>query len=212
MRRLFPRFVLFAVSAVLFSNTLMAAPPAPKGFDDKGLIDLLLKGDIDSKDLVNTSKEMKVLYRAYFDQITTADYLEKIEDQDNYRNIFSEIKDSTRLSKYATGRKYQYQITANLSTPVGNMPVKPVIDQEIIEGATASDGASVTDTVTNYSKEIHAAGMTTRMVPYGNGLLVASTVQLHLKGYSFIGSTKADFRKGNLTMVEELRDELNANP
>lgn len=212
MRRLFPRFVLCAVSVVLFSNALMAVAPPPKGFDDKGLIDKLLKGDIDSKDLVNNSKEMKVHYRAYFHKITAADYLAKIEDQDNYKKIFAEITDSSRLSKYSVGRKYQYQITMNPSTPIGKMTVKPVIDQEIVEGATPSDESSVTDTVTNYTKEISAAGMTTRIVPYGDGLLVANTVQLHLKSYSFMGSAKADFRKGHRDMVEELRNELKANP
>jgi hypothetical protein len=53
------------VGAQLLSTTGFAAT-APSGFDEPGLIDQLQKGKIDQKDIENTARGLKVLYRSFF--------------------------------------------------------------------------------------------------------------------------------------------------
>lgn len=202
-------FNLIAI-AFLFSSSLFAT--VPSGFDDPGLIAKLKKGDIVQKEITSTAKEIKVLYRAFFKGITAEDYAKKLEQHDDYKTFMSDVKDSKRLNTYATGRKYEYTITMESATPIGNRTFEPIFDQDIQVATNPDDESFVTDMVTNYTSDLRSAGFDTRLVPYDGGLLLAHTVHMHLKKYVFIGSAKKDFRDGCLGMIEDLRTELKATP
>lgn len=203
--------LLFVGASQLFSTTGFAGT-APSGFDEPGLIDQLQKGKIDQKDIVNTARELKVLYRSFFKGITVDDYINKVIDHDSYYKYLSDVKDSKRLKEVVANKQYEYEVTVNVSTPLGKMKLEPTLEQKIAKGATLTDETTLTDTVTNYEKDIKGAGFDTRIVPYDGGLLIAHTNYLHLKSASFFGSAKKDFREGNAAKVEELRDELKAKP
>lgn len=203
---------LFVLSASqLLSTTAFAATP-PSGFDEPGLVDQLQKGKVVQKDVVNTARELKVLYRSFFKGISVDDYIAIIIDHDNYSKYLSDVKASKRLKEIDAGKHYEYELTISTRTPLGKMDFDPVLDQVINKGATATDESTITDTVTNYTKDIKGGGYETRIVPYNGGLLIAHTNYLSLKSTSFFGSAKKDFRDGGETKIIELRDELKAKP
>ena len=103
-------FLSAVFSALFLSAGVNAVAPAPKGFDEPGLIDQLRKGKIIQKDLVSTTKEIRVLYKSFFKGITTDDYLAKIIEQDSYDRFLSNMKESKRLKSYSAGKHYQYTV------------------------------------------------------------------------------------------------------
>jgi hypothetical protein len=203
---------LLFVGVSQFLSTTGFAATAPSGFDEPGLMDQLQKGKIVQKDIVNTARELKVLYRSFFKGITVDDYINTVIDHDRYFKYLSDVKDSQRVKEVVANEQYEYKVTLNVSTPLGKMELEPALVQRIAKGATATDETLITDTVTNYEKDIKGAGFDTRIVPYDGGLLIAHTNYLNLKSATFFGSAKKDFREGNAAKVEELRDELKAKP
>src|SRR4051812_22949885 len=101
----FTRISVVTFIAAVISLTSNAKAPA--GFDDPGLIASLKAGKIAQKDLLSTSKELKVLYRSYFKGVSAEDYAKKTEQHDDYEKFFSAIKGAKRLTKYAAGRRYE---------------------------------------------------------------------------------------------------------
>ncbi|GEM_PF-6342293 len=211
MRMNFIAALFFISQSQLLSTTALAATP-PSGFDEPGLVDQLQKGKIVQKDIVNTARELKVHYRSFFKGISVDDYIAKVIDHDNYSKYLSDVKSSKRLKEIDAGKHYEYEMTISTRTPLGRMDFDPVLDQVINEGAAATDETTITDTVTNYSKDLKGGGYDSRIVPYDGGLLIAHTNYLSLKSASFFGSTKKDFRDGGATKIEELRSELKAKP
>jgi hypothetical protein len=59
------------------------------------------------------------------------------------------------------------------------MKLEPTLEQKIVKGAMVTDETNITDTVTNYEKDIKGAGFDTRIVPYDGGLSIAHTNYLH---------------------------------
>lgn len=207
------RLWLFAAASLALSMPSWAASSTvPTGFDDPGLMDSLRKGKIHQKDLLSTSNEMRVLFRSLFVDTTAADFVDIIEDHDHYNKIFSKIKDSQRLKTYTSGRKFAYEVTMDTATPIGSMTIQPQLLQEIDLATDPDKESTVTDTVTNYTKDVDQAGLSTRLVPFEKGLLVATTVHIKLKSGFLVTTAKSQLRQTFKDMVQELRDALKANP
>ena len=203
------------VSIILFFSVLSLGASVPPGFEQPGLVDQLVSGNIVVKKLVDTNVEVHSVSYAYFHKTSPEAYAEAIAKHETYKDLFApDVKEgkTLRMSRVGNDMLNDYMLTVVVKMGIISKTFLTEFKQDIKLADAPNEESTVNEVLTNYQDYVPFSKHHTRLVPYANGFLVSDEVHFKIApsastGGVFKSKLNAVFGKYLKTFREVLRAE-----
>jgi len=207
--KLFHRLILLAAAAYL---PLANADTIPSGFEEPGLMDRVMGGEIVLSETTNTSTEFVDVFRAFFNKTSAKAYADLVTDHAKYVDLFPEMKEAKTTSVNSDRTVFTYWARMVVTVGIFQQTLYPEGRHTVKLARDAAGESTVLNEITNYTEYLKLATESARLIPYQNGMLVEDTVHVKLqKASATTNFVKRHLQKMFANYVSTFRDALHAS-
>lgn len=179
------------------------AADKPVGFEDAAIYDAVMAGEIHEATLVDTKKESRRIFRAFFPKTSPEAFLDLATNHAKFPEMFPEVLEARTTKVNADRTEFDSWMKVHIKVGPFSKTVYPETRQKIKRGADAISESTMDSELLNQKESVEFVRGTTRLIPWEGGILIHSDSHFLLHQQAGLGMIKKK-------MMEQERRELEA--